>query len=84
MNKLDTEMFMNGRVVGYQYQLRILITYGETENSGEMIVFDAFGLPVDKFKREFHHQYGREYIKASMRDAAKVRDEVPELKEHKK
>jgi hypothetical protein len=83
MNKLDTEMFMNGRVVGYQYQLRILITYGETENSGEMIVFDAFGIPVDKFRREFHHQYHREFIKNSMRDTAKVRDEVPELKEQK-
>lgn len=83
MNKLDTEMFLNGRVVGYQYQLRILITYGETENSGEMIVFDAFGVPVDKFRREFHHQYGREFIKSSMRDTAKVRDEVPELKEQK-
>ena len=83
MNKLDTEMFMNGRVVGYQYQLRILITYGETENSGEMIVFDAFGIPVDKFRREFHHQYHREFIKKSMRDTAKVRDEIPELKEQK-
>jgi hypothetical protein len=83
MNKLDTEMFLNGRVVGYQYQLRIVITYGETENVGEMIVFDAFGIPVDKFKREFHHQYHREFIKKSMRDTASVRDEVPELKEQK-
>ena len=83
MNKLDTEMFLNGRVVGYQYQLRIVITYGEDENLGEMIVFDAFGRPVDKFRREFHHQYHREFIKDSMRDTAKVRDEVPELKEQK-
>ena len=80
MNNPDTEMFLNGRVVGYQYQMRILITYGEDTNLGEMIVFDAFGLPVDKFRKEFHHQYGREHIKKSMRDQAKVRDEIPELK----
>lgn len=83
MSKYDTEMFLNGRVVGYQYQMRIVITYGETENIGEIIVFDAFGQSVDKFRREFHHQYGREWIKSSMRDTAKVRDEVPELKEQK-
>lgn len=83
LSKHDTEMFLNGRVVGYQYQMRIVITYGESENIGEIIVFDAFGQPVDKFTKEFHHQYGREWIKSSMRDSAKVRDEVPELKEHK-
>lgn len=83
MSKLDTEMFLNGRVAGYQYQLRIVITYGEDENLGEMIVFDSFGRSVDKFRREFHHQYHREFIKQSMRDTAKVRDEVPELKEQK-
>lgn len=84
MSKLDTELFLNGRVVGYQYQMRIVITYGESENIGEMIVFDGYGQPVDKFTREFHHQYHREHIKKSMRDTASVRDEVPELKEHKK
>jgi hypothetical protein len=83
MSKHDTEMFLNGRVVGYQYQMRIVITYGETENVGEIVVFGAYGEPVDKFRREFHHQYGREWIKSSMRDTAKVRDEVPELKEQK-
>ena len=66
MSKLDTEMFLNGRVAGYQYQLRIVITYGEDENLGEMIVFDSFGRSVDKFRREFHHQYHREFIKQSM------------------
>ena len=83
LSKHDTELFLNGRVVGYQYQLRIVITYGEDENLGEMIVFDGYGQPVDKFRREFHHQYHREHIKKSMRDTAKVRDEIPELKEQK-
>ena len=83
LSKHDTEMFLNGRVVGYQYQMRIVITYGESENIGEIVVFGAYGEPVDKFTKEFHHQYGREWIKSSMRDSAKVRDEVPELKEHK-
>lgn len=83
MSKHDTELFLNGRVAGYQYQLRIVITYGEDENIGEMVVFDCYGQPVDKFKREFHHQYHREFIKKSMRETATNRDNIPELKEQK-
>lgn len=83
MSKYDTEMYLNGRVVGYQYQMRIVITYGEDSNIGEMIVFDSFGVAVDKFKREFHHQYHREFIKKSMRETATNRDNIPELKEQK-
>jgi hypothetical protein len=72
---------MNGRVVGYQYQLKITITYAEEENKGEMIVFDAYGLLVDKFSREYHHGYHREYIKKSMRDWATHREETPAIKD---
>lgn len=76
-----TVMYMNGRVVGYQYQLKITITYAEEVNKGEMVVFDSFGREVDAFTREYHHGYHREHIKKSMRDTAKIRDERPELKE---
>jgi hypothetical protein len=76
-----TVMYMNGRVVGYQYQLKITITYAEEVNKGEMVVFDSFGRRVDKFTREYHHGYHREHIKKSMRDTATLRDEQPELKE---
>ena len=77
---LSTVMYMNGRVVGYQYQLKITITYAEEVNKGEMVVFDAHGLLVDEFTREYHHGYHREHIKKSMRGWAKTRDEMPEIK----
>ena len=79
--KFPVVMYMNGRVIGYQYQLKITITYAEEENKGEMIVFDAHGLLVDKFMREFHPGYHREYIKKSMRDWAKHREETPAIKD---
>lgn len=78
---LSTVMYMNGRVVGYQYQLKITITHAEEVNRGEMVVFDGFGLLVDEFTREYHHHYLREHIKQSMRNWAKHRDEIPEIKD---
>ncbi len=79
--KFPVVMYMNGRVIGYQYQLKITITYAEEENKGEMVVFDAHGLLVDEFTRKYHHGYHREYIKKSMRDWAKHRDETPAIKD---
>ena len=79
--RISTVMYMNGRVVGYQYQLKVTITPAEEENRGEMIVFDAHGLLVDEFSRKYHPSYHREYIKKSMRDWAKHRDEQPEIKD---
>ena len=78
---LSTVMYMNGRVVGYQYQLKVTITHAEEVNRGEMVVFDAHGLLVDEFTREYHHGYHREHIKKTMRDMAKLRDEMPEIKD---
>lgn len=80
MTDLPMTIYLNGRVCGYQYQLSMTFTYGEEPNSATMIVFDALGQETDRFTKGFHHQYGREFIKRSMREQAKVRDEVPELK----
>jgi len=78
---LSTVMYMNGRVTGYQYQLKVTITHAEEVNRGEIVVFDAHGLLVDEFTREYHHGYHREHIKRSMRNWAKIRDDSPHLKD---
>lgn len=84
MNLNDKTVCFNGRVIGMQYQLRItpsmVALHKATE--AEMLVLDAFGLIADSFTRAFHYQYDAEYIKRSMREYAKTRDELPELKEN--
>ncbi len=84
MAKHKRKFYLNGRVGGFNYQLRIE-SFADlrmaAESTAEIIVFDAFGQPVDSFVRQYHYQYHNENIRQFMRQHYIDRCDVPEIKE---
>ena len=75
--------YLNGRVSGFSYQLRVERVDGSSAapSTAEIVVFDAFGQPVDSFIRQYHYQYGNENIRQFMRQHFCDRESMPEIKE---
>lgn len=84
MGKHKRQFYLNGRVGGFNYQLRIE-SFADLRmaapSTADMVVFDAFGQPVDSFERQFHYQYHNENIRQFMREKYIVRRDIPEIKE---
>jgi len=75
-----SERLFNGRVAGYQYQLRIKIDPWNVKiGTAEMTVFETYGGITDQFTREFHCQYDCAYIKKAMRQWAIDRETIEGL-----
>lgn len=79
-NDTRTERLFNGRVAGYQYQLRIRVDpLNLKTGSAEMTVFETYGEITDQFTRDFHCEYDCAHIKKSMREWALNRETIDGL-----